>query len=169
MHLSVRCFLIVLADTYSVCSSGGGLGRACVVSRRGVQDYLEIMSHLNSYAGYIEIVTAQQLYNIYTNVIIAGTPVLPPIPSPPLNNSLFFIYHPHAMHYSTLALHLNPPHIVVVVAYCPKCGIAQSQLNRIIYRRNDTIFATPKESLVVYILLVINSIAVVDTRSLSPR
>ncbi|CAN0381306.1 unnamed protein product, partial [Laminaria digitata] len=29
-----------------------------------LQEYLEIMSHPNSYAGYIEIAAAQQIYNI---------------------------------------------------------------------------------------------------------
>ena len=36
MRLSVQYLLIVLADPYSACSAVGGLGRACVVSWRGV-------------------------------------------------------------------------------------------------------------------------------------
>ena len=36
VHLSARYFLIVLADPYSVCSVGGGLGRPRVVSRRNL-------------------------------------------------------------------------------------------------------------------------------------
>ena len=41
------------------------------------QEYLHIISHRNSYAGYIEIAAAQQLYNIAINVVVAGTAVLP--------------------------------------------------------------------------------------------
>ena len=36
VRLSARYCLIVRADPYSVCSAGGGPGRAHVVSRRGV-------------------------------------------------------------------------------------------------------------------------------------
>lgn len=74
-------------------------------SYSSMQDYLHIMSHPNSYAGYIEIAAAQQLYNISITVVVAGAANLPPVPNPPLNSSLYVMYHPHAMHYSTLSPH----------------------------------------------------------------
>ena len=61
------------------------------------------MSHPNSYAGYIEITAAQQLYDITINVVVAGTAALPSVPNPPIQNNLHVLYHPQAMHYSTLA------------------------------------------------------------------
>ncbi|CAM9869448.1 unnamed protein product, partial [Laminaria digitata] len=42
-----------------------GLPPRCYSS---LQEYLEIMSHPNSYAGYIEIAAAQQIYNISITV-----------------------------------------------------------------------------------------------------
>lgn len=68
-----------------------------------LQKYLQIMPLPNSYAGYIEIAAAQQIFNISIAVVIAGTASFPPVPNPPLNNSLYVVYHPHAMHYSALA------------------------------------------------------------------
>ena len=61
-------------------------------------DYLNIMSHPNSYAGYIEIAAAQHLYHIIINVVVSGT-VLPPTPNPPVNNLLYVKYDPqcHAL------------------------------------------------------------------------
>ena len=72
---------------------------------RSLEDYLHIMSHPNSYAGHIETAAAQQLYNISITVVVAGTAAFPPVPNPPLNNGLYGVYHPHAMHYSTLSPH----------------------------------------------------------------
>ena len=68
-----------------------------------LQEYVDIMSHPSSYAGYIEIAAAQQLYNITINVVVAGTAALPSLPYPPIPNNLPVLYHPQAMHYSTLA------------------------------------------------------------------
>jgi len=63
------------------------------------------MSHPNSYAGYIEIAAAQQLYNISITVVVAGTAAFSPVPNLLLNNSLYVVYHPHAKHCSTLSPH----------------------------------------------------------------
>lgn len=68
-----------------------------------LQEYLDIMSHPNSCAGYIEIATAQQLQNITINAAVAGTVALSSLPNPPTPNNLHVLYHPQAMHYSTLA------------------------------------------------------------------
>ena len=73
---------------------------------QGSQEYFETVSHPNSYAGYIEIAAADELYNISINVVVAGTAVFPPVPNLPLNkNTLLVIYHLRAMHYSTFARH----------------------------------------------------------------
>ena len=52
-----------------------------------LQEHLEIVSHLNSYAGYIKIAAAQKLFcNVSINVVVAGTAVFPLVPNPPLNS-----------------------------------------------------------------------------------
>ena len=66
-----------------------------------LQEYLDIMSHPYSYAGYIEIATAQQLYGLTINIIFAGSVTFSAPPDPPLNNHMHASYHPHSMHYST--------------------------------------------------------------------
>ena len=78
---------------------------ATVMLYSSLKEYLEIVSHPNSYAGYIEIAAAQQLLDdISINVVVAGTAVFPPVPNPPLNNkkALYVTYDPHAMHYCAL-------------------------------------------------------------------
>ena len=59
-----------------------------------LQEYLDITSHPNSHAGYIEIAAAQQLYNITINVVVAGTAALPPLPNPPIPNNLHVALSP---------------------------------------------------------------------------
>ena len=51
----------------------------------------------------IEIAAAQLLYDISATVVVSGTAAFPPVPSPPLINSLYGIYHLHAIHHSTVA------------------------------------------------------------------
>ena len=68
-----------------------------------LQEYLN-MSHPNSYAGYIEIAAAQQLYGLTINIIFAVSATFSTPPDPPLNNHMHVLYHPHSMHYSTLTL-----------------------------------------------------------------
>ena len=53
------------------------------------QAYLEIVSNPNSYAGYIEIVAAQQqLCNTSMgNVVVADPGFFPPVSNPPFNNN----------------------------------------------------------------------------------
>ena len=77
---------------------------ATVMLYSSLKEYLEIVSHPNSYAGYIEIAAAQLLYNnIFFNVVVAGTAVFHPITNPPLDNKhVIRVYHPHAMHFPTL-------------------------------------------------------------------
>ena len=64
-----------------------------------LQDYLQIMSRPNAYAGYINIAAAIPLYNIAINITFSGSS----LPSFPINPShLHILYQPNSMHYSTL-------------------------------------------------------------------
>ena len=64
-----------------------------------LQHYLQVMSHPNAFAGYIEIAAAIQLYNIAINITFSGSS-LPPFPLNP--SHLHILYQPISMHYSTL-------------------------------------------------------------------
>ena len=64
-----------------------------------LEDYLQIMSHPNAYAGYIENATPIQLYNIAINITFSGSS----LPSFPINSShLHILYQPNSMCYSSL-------------------------------------------------------------------
>ena len=69
-----------------------------------LQEYLDKMSHPNSYAGHAEIAAAQQLYGLAINIIITDSATFSTPPDPPFNDHMHVLYHPHSMHYSTLTL-----------------------------------------------------------------
>lgn len=62
-----------------------------------LRDLLYIISHLNAYAGYVEIAHAENLYTVAINVTFSAS-ALPPFPVNP--NHLHILYQP----YSTYSL-----------------------------------------------------------------
>ena len=84
-----------------------------------LQEYLENKSlTLIINAGYIEIAVAQQLCNITINVIVAGTAAWSSAPHPLVGNNLHALYHPQAVHYSTLS-----PQLVRGIVIRTECGV----------------------------------------------
>ena len=65
------------------------------------------MSHPNSYAGYIEIAAAQQLFNININVVVS-TAALSPVTNLPLSNALL----PCSLSPTCNALLHSSPHLI---------------------------------------------------------
>ena len=70
-------------------------------SYTSVHHYLELMTNPHAYAGYLEIVAAQLVYNINISISISGQPVQL---SPPSNQSTCNImYFPSYLHYVSLS------------------------------------------------------------------
>lgn len=66
-----------------------------------VQQYLQLMANPHAYAGYLEIVAAQFIYNINISVTIHSQDDQL-YPAPPTHNTCNILYYPSSLHYVSL-------------------------------------------------------------------